>query len=162
VVMNKGKIVQVATPKELYYHPNHIFVATFVGSPEMNIFSGLLRRTSSTQSVFEFAGVCVPTGERGIQALGSAGQEALPVSLGIRPEAVRLGAPGAPDSFKVRVASVEPLGPSNLVVLDANGELFTCLVDPTMRLDDDCIMGATFANDLTYFFDPQSGVNLLK
>ncbi len=162
VVMNKGKIVQIATPKELYFHPNHVFVATFVGSPEMNIFSGKLRRTGTSQSVFEFAGVCVPTGERGLRVLGSSGHETLPVLLGIRPESIRLGPVGMPDSFGVRVASVEPLGQSNLAVLEVNGQLFTSLVDPTMRLEDDCVMGATFTQDLTYFFDPEAGVNLLN
>jgi len=162
VVMNKGKIVQIATPKELYSHPNHIFVATFVGSPEMNIFSGMLRRKSSSQSVFEFAGISVPTGERGLKVLGSAREEILPVSLGIRPESIRLGAVGRPDSFDVRVASIEPLGQSNLVVLEVNGQLFTCLVDPTMRLEDDILMGATFDNESIFFFDPQAGVNLLN
>lgn len=37
VVMNKGKIMQIGTPKEVYNHPNNLFVATFIGSPGMNI-----------------------------------------------------------------------------------------------------------------------------
>ncbi len=37
VVMNKGRIQQVGTPKEVYNHPSNIFVATFIGSPAMNI-----------------------------------------------------------------------------------------------------------------------------
>lgn len=36
-VMNKGRIIQVGTPKEIYETPQHVFVATFVGSPPMNI-----------------------------------------------------------------------------------------------------------------------------
>ncbi len=39
VVMNKGRIQQVGTPKEVYNHPSNIFVATFIGSPAMNILS---------------------------------------------------------------------------------------------------------------------------
>ena len=37
VVMNKGRIMQIGTPKEVYNHPNNLFVATFIGSPSMNI-----------------------------------------------------------------------------------------------------------------------------
>jgi ABC-type sugar transport system ATPase subunit len=162
VVMNKGKIVQIATPKDLYYHPNHIFVATFVGSPEMNTFSGMLRRSSGSQSVFEFAGTSVPTGEHGLKALGVAREEVLPVTLGVRPESIRLGEVGRPGSFSVRLVSIEPLGQSNLVVLDVNGLMFTCLVDPTTRLEEDTLMGVTFDNQSIFFFDPQAGVNLLN
>jgi multiple sugar transport system ATP-binding protein len=162
VVMNKGKIVQIATPKDLYYHPNHIFVATFVGSPEMNVFSGLLKRKENKQSVVEFSGVSVPTGENGAKVLGLNKGDSLPITLGVRPESVRLGEVGRPDSFDVRVISIEPLGQANLVVLDVNGQLFTCLVDPTMRLEEDTLMGATFDTEMVFFFDPQTGVNLLN
>ena len=40
VVMSKGWVQQVGTPKEIYYNPKNIFVATFIGSPAMNIFNG--------------------------------------------------------------------------------------------------------------------------
>jgi multiple sugar transport system ATP-binding protein len=162
VVMNKGKIVQIATPKDLYYHPNHIFVATFVGSPEMNIFSGSLRRDPTSQSLFEFVGVSTSAGEPGLKVLGKGGNESLPVKLGVRPESVRLGPLGRPGSIAVRVISIEPLGQSNLVVLEVNAQLLTCLVDPTMRLEEDVSMGATFDLDSMFFFDPESGVNLLN
>lgn len=162
VVMNKGKIVQIATPKELYYHPNHIFVATFVGSPEMNIFSGMLRRKSSTEAVFEFSNIEISTKERGIIALGSAMEEVIPVKLGVRPESIRLSAAGVNGGVNVRVVSIEPLGQSNMVVLEANNLLFTCLVDPAMHLEEDSLMSATLDTDAIFFFDPQSGVNLVK
>lgn len=38
VVLNKGQIEQVGKPLELYMHPNSLFVATFIGNPQMNIF----------------------------------------------------------------------------------------------------------------------------
>ena len=37
VVMNKGYVQQIGTPEEIYSHPKNIFVATFIGSPAMNI-----------------------------------------------------------------------------------------------------------------------------
>lgn len=43
VVMKKGLIQQIGTPKELYNHPNCLFVATFIGSPTMNILSVFLK-----------------------------------------------------------------------------------------------------------------------
>jgi multiple sugar transport system ATP-binding protein len=146
----------------LYYHPNHIFVATFVGSPEMNTFPGVLRRDSGLQSVFEFAGTSVPTRESGLKVFCSAKEEVLPVVLGVRPESVRLGEVARPGSIDVRVVSIEPLGQSNLVVLEVKGQMFTCLTDPSLRLEEDTLMGATFDQESIFFFDPQTGVNLLN
>ena len=36
-VMNQGKIQQIDTPENIYHHPANTFVATFIGSPAMNI-----------------------------------------------------------------------------------------------------------------------------
>ncbi len=41
VVMNKGYIQQIGTPIEIYNHPANVFVATFIGSPAMNLFGGV-------------------------------------------------------------------------------------------------------------------------
>ena len=40
VVMSKGWVQQIGTPQEVYHNPRNIFVATFIGSPAMNIFDG--------------------------------------------------------------------------------------------------------------------------
>ena len=43
VVMNKGYVQQIGSPSEIYDHPNNIFVATFIGSPAMNIIDGVVK-----------------------------------------------------------------------------------------------------------------------
>jgi len=43
VVMNLGKIQQVGTPKELYFHPANLFVAGFIGDPPMNFINGYIK-----------------------------------------------------------------------------------------------------------------------
>ncbi len=48
VVMNKGWIQQIATPQELYESPSNIFVATFIGSPAMNLIEGTYNKGSIT------------------------------------------------------------------------------------------------------------------
>jgi multiple sugar transport system ATP-binding protein len=162
VVMNQGKVVEVATPKDLYNHPRHLFTATFVGSPEMNLFSGTLRRKGPSDAVFDFSGASLPLGERAARVLGSAGQEALPVTLGVRPESVRVVTAGTPGTFSARVVSVEPLGQSNLVVLEVNQKMFSCLVDPLVRLEDDSVWGVAFEDETTHFFSPQTEASLLN
>jgi multiple sugar transport system ATP-binding protein len=161
VVMNKGKIIEIATPKDLYYHTKHLFTATFVGSPEINIFTGTLCRKSPSEIIFEFAGVYVPTSMRGFDVLGKGKEEVLPISLGIRPESIKIVSQGSPGSFNARVVSTEPLGQSNLIVCELNQLLFTCLVDPTIHLDDDSLVGITFEEEMIHYFDPKTGASLL-
>jgi len=43
VLLNKGEIQQVATPMEIYHKPSNLFVATFIGSPQINLFEGILQ-----------------------------------------------------------------------------------------------------------------------
>jgi len=42
-ILNQGKIQQVATPTEIYHNPANIFVATFIGTPQINLFEGILK-----------------------------------------------------------------------------------------------------------------------
>jgi ABC-type sugar transport system ATPase subunit len=51
-VMNEGQIVQLATPEEIYHKPADIFVASFTGSPAMNIFSGKLEQNNFVNDLF--------------------------------------------------------------------------------------------------------------
>ena len=50
VVMNKGFVQQIAKPMEAYLNPNNLFVATFIGSPSMNIFEGTYNNGTITLS----------------------------------------------------------------------------------------------------------------
>ena len=43
VLLNQGKIQQVASPNEIYHKPANLFVATFIGSPQINLFHGILK-----------------------------------------------------------------------------------------------------------------------
>lgn len=49
VVMNQGFIQQVGTPKEIYNNPKNLFVATFIGTPPMNIFEANLTGTRASK-----------------------------------------------------------------------------------------------------------------
>ena len=53
VVMNKGHIQQIGTPLEVYYEPENLFVATFIGSPSMNIIKAKYKNTRDLQAYLE-------------------------------------------------------------------------------------------------------------
>jgi multiple sugar transport system ATP-binding protein len=109
VVMRDGLVEQVGTPLELYDRPNNIFVATFIGSPSMNLLDGTLR--GSSVELADGARLALPGGLRGTD-----GQK---VQLGVRPEHLSLGAASAAGSgsaFGASIHVLEPTGAETQVV----------------------------------------------
>jgi multiple sugar transport system ATP-binding protein len=105
-VMRDGELQQVAPPHELYDLPANRFVATFVGSPPMNVVVGSLDRDTRS---FAVGSSRIPLGERFEEVAGS---EA--VELGVRPEDLRL-APAGGIGLAGEVYVVEPMGNETLV-----------------------------------------------
>ncbi len=131
-VINHGVLQQVAPPMELYSQPANTFVATFIGSPAMNMFEGDL--SGDLQLQFTAPGLDVPVPRRLEGAVKTRGSKK--VILGIRPEHISLqpGEENPPGSFAAKVEVVEPrgneivcylsLGDRNLVArLPANSEV---------------------------------------
>jgi len=99
VVMHDGIVEQTGRPLELYDRPDNLFVASFIGSPAMNLLKGTLGGEGSP--VFQGAGgISIPL-TNGILA-----ERGAPVVLGVRPEHLRL----SDDGFPVTVVVVEPTG----------------------------------------------------
>jgi multiple sugar transport system ATP-binding protein len=121
VVMNQRRIEQIGTPLQVYRQPATVFVATFIGSPAMNILP-VTRCFGS--------GACVQLTD-GTQIETSLPPAALPANgalrLGLRPEAVKVTAPDDGDSTAV-VEFVEFLGDKTYVYLSlAGGERLVVL-----------------------------------
>ena len=100
VVMNAGRIEQIGTPLQLYNHPENLFVAEFIGAPQMNIFSGAVSVLDG-QASLTHTHATLPLPE---YLLPRDGQF---VALGIRPEHFRIDPAG---TIKAQVEVVEPLG----------------------------------------------------
>ncbi|MGZ9719021.1 ABC transporter ATP-binding protein [Rhizobium miluonense] len=104
VVMNSGKVEQIGGPIELYQRPANEFVASFIGSPKMNLLKGrcLSAGGAQTEVEIEMAGrVVLPVSAPG--ALSGSN-----VTVGIRPEQLRLG-PGE-HTISMNATVVERLG----------------------------------------------------
>ncbi|MFL5157297.1 MAG: ABC transporter ATP-binding protein, partial [Microvirga sp.] len=109
VVMKEQKIQQIGTPDEIYHRPANLFVAGFVGSPQMNFTKGRLENTGE--------GLSFRAGDRRLSLSGyqfatapSAGQE---VVLGVRPEHLEIASNGIWPGFKVDI--VEPMGADTVI-----------------------------------------------
>jgi len=102
VVLNKGTVAQQGAPMDLYHKPENEFVATFIGSPKMNVIpmtatrqGGNLHLESTIGLAMDMPGATdVPQGE---------------VRLGVRPEHLKIAADGQ-GNFNAEVAIVERLG----------------------------------------------------
>ena len=80
VVMNNGNIEQIGTPDEVYDNPANTFVASFIGSPAMNMLKGKLQRNNGKIWI-DLSG-----GGRVELPSNQSGEDGMPVILGVRPE----------------------------------------------------------------------------
>jgi len=89
-IMNKGRLVQVGTPEELFRHPATTFVASFLGRPPMNLISGTVVHHSDAGSVISLENVRGPRVTfRGIR--GNKISDGQRMCVGLRPDDVLLG-----------------------------------------------------------------------
>jgi multiple sugar transport system ATP-binding protein len=124
-VMRAGRIEQTDEPLTIYQQPANLFVAGFLGQPPMNFLNGELRRTANGGWIFHEANGGSITGELpSLPALSEIG--ARKITLGLRPEAVRLLAADAKSAvggavFQAVIDLVEPLGSETQVHLQTGG-----------------------------------------
>jgi multiple sugar transport system ATP-binding protein len=149
VVMKDGRVQQIGAPLELYGRPANKFVAGFIGSPAMNFVEVSI--TAANGALWaEAQGLRVRVPDRIGPRAGSR------VTLGVRPEALRL-ANGTDDySFPTEVDVVEPLGNEILLNFRAGGVPMVARVDPGTRVG--AHESVRFALDPArmHFFDPKS------
>ena len=145
-VMLDGAIQQVARPLELFNEPTNMFVAGFIGSPQMNFILGAIRRDGGLRFVGADGAVACdapPTLE------AYAGQD---VVLGIRPEYLRPAAPRE-GHFAAALRRVEPLGSELILYLVAGSNELICRLPADVPFGDDTLH-MTFSVDALRFFDP--------
>jgi multiple sugar transport system ATP-binding protein len=126
VVLNGGRIAQEGSPLELYRRPANRFVATFIGSPAMNMLNAI---------VDEDAGRLFARFEDGSRLLlpeANIGPDQ-DIVIGIRPEAVDLAS--TENRIKGTINVIEPTGAQTYLMLDIGGQPFTLVVDGSMEFN---------------------------
>ena len=131
VVMNEGRVEQIGTPLELYDHPETLFVATFIGSPAMNLIDGAARLEETPRFVAaEDKGFTIPLTTEQRERLAAAAPQRL--VAGIRPEDFRVVNAGRTtgSGISAQVDASEPLGNEVLLYLRAAGQDVTVRAEP--------------------------------
>ncbi len=118
VVMRDGRIEQIGTPMDLYDTPCNLFIATFIGSPAMNLIRGRVSRRGN--SVFETQDKQHIALSRDMPHLD--GRE---IILGIRPEHLTLANDPASGGLVGEVAVIEPTGAETILLIRSAGALLT-------------------------------------
>jgi ABC-type sugar transport system ATPase subunit len=129
-VMRGGRLQQIGTPDEIYYRPENLFVAGFVGSPPMNFFAG---RIEAADGAPVFAAgpmrTKLPAGYRGTQPGGA-------VTLAVRPGHVRVQSTADPAAMPATVFALEHLGMESVLILDApDHSKIRAVVEPRFKAD---------------------------
>jgi sn-glycerol 3-phosphate transport system ATP-binding protein len=106
-VMNQGHLLQLGTPQEIYGSPANVFVASFIGSPPMNLLRGRAHDGRVEAGALEVAMSGIPSG---------------PLVVGIRPEAFHFPQGSTEPAVDVQVEIVELLGHETILYGSIRGE----------------------------------------
>ena len=154
-IVNKGKIVQVGTPDDIYYLARNEFVAQLMGDPEINLLSGVLKRSGETFAlVTEGSEFVLPSAGPLMEKL--APYEGRAVDIGIRPQHVKYSFEDRPGFRPYQVYSYESIG--NKSVIEAySGNIQVRMIAPnglTVKIDQPIYVD--FHLDHTMFFDGET------
>ena len=162
VIMRDGFIQQIGTPQEVYYHPTNLFVAGFIGTPQMNFFhDAALNCTNGDYSV-TILGREFKLADEQQAILRKNGQRPGKVIAGVRPVHIAL----AQDGLDATIEVSEMMGSEMHLHLRA-GEDEVVAVIPTTDIDfNSTKIGASvrfaFNPELMQLFDPETEESLLK
>ena len=120
-VLRDGILQQCATPRELFTRPANTFVASFIGSPAMNML-----QCTATSDGLEYGSLHLP-----LTALQRTALTSDQVTIGVRPEALRIGSEG----LEATIVAVEELGSDSFVYCTPNGHSDESLVSRTDGLN---------------------------
>ena len=162
VIMKDGFIQQIGTPQEVFNHPSNLFVAGFIGTPQMNFFDAELVKENGRYAV-ELGGLKVELSLYNQAALQKNDVEPQKIVLGIRPEHISLGQTG----IDAKVDVSEMMGSSVHLHVTALGQ-DVVLVVSTMNmtgaevdaLSSGSAVKFSFGGNVCHLFGKESGNNL--
>ena len=166
VIMKDGFIQQIGTPQELFNHPSNLFVATFIGSPQMNLLNGKLLGDYR----LEIGDKIIKLNDKKIEQLSSLKVNSQDITLGIRPEHIELCASDAPNALSGLIKVVELMGSTLHVHVETTFSKNMVIVVPTTNLSqkeiDEIVIGNTinfnWQSRLVHLFSNETQLNLIR
>lgn len=159
VIMRAGKIEQIGSPLEVYHNPANIFVATFIGSPAMNLIDGVLEGDRIRLK----NDISVPVPQNRFSTSGE--NTAKHVKVGIRPQDLVAGKNEQMQNavtLQAPVQVVEPLGGSTHLSLNLGGEGIMAMSYEKVLPDVGDTIEVAFSTENMHLFDRETGEALWK
>ncbi|MCY6484883.1 sn-glycerol-3-phosphate ABC transporter ATP-binding protein UgpC [Clostridium aestuarii] len=144
VIMKDGVVQQISDPQTIYQHPTNLFVASFIGSPQMNFINCDIKEEND--SIYaEFMDNKIEIPEDKAKLLKENDCINKEVILGIRPEEIYVKDSKAQNGIKARVEVTEMLGSESYLYLDMNGNNIIARVDSSTKVE--------IGNNIKFAFD---------
>ena len=167
VIMKDGFIQQVGTPTEVFEHPVNLFVAGFIGAPQMNTFRTELVRKNGKYYVTPLGSRIEVDGETG-ENLAAKAVDDRSVVLGVRPEHITLSQPG-PHAIPCTIIVNEMMGSELHIHAETEDGAQLVVRVPTLGLRRqeraELVNGAkihvSFPGEVMHLFDPETERNLI-
>ena len=168
VIMKDGFIQQVGTPQEVFDTPKNLFVAGFIGAPQMNFLKAHLKKDGKGYAV-QVQGITVPLEEKHNAILAKKGVGDMDVVLGVRPEHTTVRFSNKENAIESTITVNEMMGSElHLHVSTAAGDSVILRL-PTVDLDEQTRASLTYGNKLYFnfpgkvmhLFDPKTEESLL-
>ncbi len=162
VIMKDGFIQQIGTPQEVFNHPYNLFVAGFIGSPQMNMFDAKLIKQDGKYAV-DLNGYVVELSAEKQAALAANNVQEQEIHLGVRPEHIGLADSGVAAKIDVH----ELMGSSVHLHVNAAGKDIVVIVS-TMNmtgaevaaLSAGVSVNLSFTGNVCHVFSKETGINL--
>ena len=148
VIMKDGFIQQIGTPQEVFDHPANLFVAGFIGTPQMNFFDAELVKQDGRYAVV-LDGMTVVLSDEKQERLAAHGVAAQHVTLGVRPQHISLQ--GDSTMVKARMDVFEMMGSEIHLHATMNGRDMVIIV-PTMDISGDYADTFTIGKEVDFTF----------
>jgi multiple sugar transport system ATP-binding protein len=162
VIMKDGFVQQIGTPQEVFSHPYNLFVAGFIGMPQMNFFDARLKKVDG-KYVVSLSGMTVELSEDKQKALRANNVPEQDVVLGVRPEHVVLSNSGIPGKVEV----CELMGSSvhlHVSALDRDVVVVVSTMNMTgsevAALGNGAQVKFSFPGHVCHVFNKETGINL--
>lgn len=157
-VMNEGSFQQVGTADDVYDRPANLFVADFVGEPRMNLLTGRLEATHDGA----LEAMLGPSSRVALGLVRDPGLDGRAITLGIRPQDIRVGPVTEPATLAAEVFAFEPLQELGRLTLDLAGAGQRLVVEThhdIVATPGDAV-GLHFDLARTHLFDTKTGARL--
>ena len=159
VIMRDGFIQQIGTPQEVFDHPRNLFVAGFIGMPQMNLFDAKLVKKGEAY-VVEVGGISVELSEEKQARLREHNVAEQEVILGVRPDHIDL----ATEGIKGKVDVSELMGSSVHLHISTQDGGDVVVIVPTNGRAHNVPMGTevalTFKGNVAHVFSKETELNL--